>query len=145
MRTPASIARHPIHPLLVPLPIGLWIFSFVCDLAFVLGIGASLWFTLGFYTMIGGTLGAVLAAIPGIIDMLSLTGRPKTLALTHMALNLTIILLYGVNIGMRIGQPAVAGLPLALSIVAIIMLGVSGWIGGHLVYVHRVAVDEQGP
>ena len=30
MRTPASIARHPIHPMLVPIPIGLWIFSLVC-------------------------------------------------------------------------------------------------------------------
>jgi len=142
MRTPASIARHPIHPMLVPVPIGLWIFSFVCDLAFVFGIGASLWFTLGFYSMIGGVIGAVLAAIPGIVDMLSLNGRPKSLALTHMGLNLTIILIYGVNVGMRIGQPAVAGLPLALSTIAVVMLGVSGWIGGHLVYVHRVAVDE---
>ena len=34
MRTPASIAGHPIHPMLVPIPIGLWIFSFVCDLAY---------------------------------------------------------------------------------------------------------------
>jgi uncharacterized membrane protein len=142
MRTPASIAKHPIHPMLVTLPIGLWLFSFICDLAFVLGVGASLWFTLGFYTMIGGTLAALLAAIPGTIDMLSLTGRAKKLALTHMALNVTIVLLYAVNIGMRISDPVVAGLPLALSIVAIVLLGTSGWIGGHLVYVHRVAVNE---
>lgn len=32
MRTPANVARHPIHPMLVPIPIGLWIFSLVCDL-----------------------------------------------------------------------------------------------------------------
>jgi uncharacterized membrane protein len=142
MRTPASIAKHPIHPMLVPLPIGLWIFSFLCDLAFVLGAGAYFWFTVGFYTMIGGTLGALLAAIPGTIDMLSLTGRLKKLALTHMALNVTIVLLYAVNIGMRIGDPAVAGLPLTLSIIAIVLLGTSGWIGGQLVFVHRVAVNE---
>ena len=143
MRTPASIAHHPIHPMLVTLPIGLWIFSFICDLAFVFGVGASLWFTLGFYTMIGGTLAALIAAVPGTIDMLSLNGRPKKLALTHMALNVTIVLLYAVNIGIRIGEPAVAGLPLTLSLVAITLLGTSGWIGGHLVYVHRVGVNEQ--
>jgi uncharacterized membrane protein len=128
--------------MIVSLPIGLWVFSFICDLAFVLGIGASLWFTLGFYTMIGGTLAALVAAIPGTIDMLSLTGRPKKLALTHMALNVTIVLLYAVNIGMRITEPAVGGLPLVLSIVAIALLAASGWIGGQLVYVHRVAVRE---
>lgn len=32
MQTPASIARHPIHPMLVNFPIGLWNFSLVCDL-----------------------------------------------------------------------------------------------------------------
>ena len=142
MRTPASIAHHPIHPMLVSVPIGLWIFSFVCDLTFVLGAGASLWFTLGFYTMIAGTLAAVLAAVPGTIDMLSLSARPKKLALTHMALNVTIVLLYAVNIGMRITEPAVGGLPLILSIVAIVLLAASGWLGGQLVYVHRVGVNE---
>ncbi|MGZ8157106.1 MAG: DUF2231 domain-containing protein [Burkholderiales bacterium] len=142
MRTPASIAKHPIHPILVPLPIGLWIFSFICDLLFVLGSGASLWFTLSFYTMIGGTLGALLAAIPGVIDMISLKGPPKKLALTHMGLNVSIVLAYAVNIGMRITDPAVAGLPLVLSMLAIALLAISGWLGGHMVYVHRVAVDE---
>jgi uncharacterized membrane protein len=142
MRTPASIAKHPIHPMLVTLPIGLWIFSFACDLAFVLGSGAALWFTLGFYTMIAGLLGALLAAIPGMIDMLSLRGAVKKIALTHMALNLTIVVLYAVNIGTRVTGTQVAGAPLALSIIAIALLAASGWLGGHMVYVHRVAVDE---
>ena len=142
MRTPASIAGHPIHPMLVPLAIGLWIFSFVCDLTFVLSSGVSLWYTLSFWTMIGGIAGAVIAAIPGVIDMLSLKGTPKKLALTHMAINLTVVLLYAVNLGMRIGGDPVAGIPLALTIVSVSMLAVSGWIGGHMVYVHHVGVDD---
>ena len=32
MRTPASIFKHPIHPMLIVFPIGLWIFSLACDL-----------------------------------------------------------------------------------------------------------------
>ncbi|MDB5922471.1 MAG: hypothetical protein JWN13_1407 [Betaproteobacteria bacterium] len=142
MRTPASVAKHPIHPMLVPIPIGLWIFSFVCDLTFVLGSGVSLWFTLSFWTMIGGLVGALLAAVPGFIDMLSLTAQPKRLALTHMALNATIILLYAINIGTRIQGASVAGAPLILSVVAIGLLAVSGWLGGQMVYVHRVGVEE---
>ena len=142
MRTPARIARHPVHPMLVPLPIGLWIFAFLCDLTFVLGSGASLWFTLAFYTMIAGLLGALIAAIPGVIDMLSLKGAPKKLALVHMALNLTVVVLFAVNIGLRIEGSEVAGLPLALSVIAIALLAVSGWLGGHMVYVHAVGVDD---
>jgi uncharacterized membrane protein len=128
--------------MLVPVPIGLWIFSFVCDLTFILGSGVSLWFTLSFWTMIGGLVGALLAAIPGFIDMLSLREHPKRLALTHMALNITVIVLYAVNIGTRLEAGAVSGVPLILSIVAIVLLAVSGWLGGHMVYVHRVGVDE---
>jgi uncharacterized membrane protein len=128
--------------MLVPIPIGCWIFSFVCDLTFVLGSGVSLWYTLGFWTMIGGFVGALVAAVPGTIDMLSLRGAPKKLALTHMALNVTIVLLYALNIGMRINGAEITGLPLAFSIAAIALLAVSGWLGGHMVYVHRVAVDE---
>ena len=142
MRTPARIAKHPIHPMLVPVPIGLWIFAFVCDLTFVLGSGVSLWFTLSFWTMIGGLIGAFIAAIPGFVDMLSLSGGPKRLALAHMALNITIIVLYAVNLAMRIGDARVAGAPLVLSALAICLLAVSGWLGGHMVYVHRVGVDE---
>src|SRR3954463_7843294 len=94
MQTPASIARHPIHPMLVPIPIGLWIFSFVCDLAFVLGAGATHWATLSYYTMIGGLLGALVAAIPGLIDLISLKGAPKKIALAHMGLNVTVVIVY---------------------------------------------------
>jgi uncharacterized membrane protein len=142
MRTPASVARHPIHPMLVPIPIGCWILSAGCDLAFVLGAGASHWATVSFWAMLAGLLGAIVAAAPGIIDMLSLTGTPKKLALTHMTLNILVVLLYAMNFGMRVNGGAIAGLPLAFSIVAILLLAVSGWLGGHMVYVHRVAVDE---
>src|SRR5688572_20631975 len=142
MRTPASIARHPIHPMLVPFPIGLWLFSFICDLAFVLGAGATHWATLAYYTMIAGVLGALLAAIPGLIDLVSLKGAPKKIALAHMTLNVTIIVLYAVNIGTRIGGTPTGGTPFLLSAIAVGLLTVSGWLGGHMVYVHRVAVDD---
>ena len=142
MRTPASIAKHPIHPMLVPIPIGCWILSLGCDLAFVLGAGATHWATVSFWAMLAGLLGAVAAAAPGVIDMLSLAGTPKKIALTHMALNILIVLLYAMNFGMRVNGGAIVGLPLAFSIAAIVLLAVSGWLGGHMVYVHRVAVDE---
>ena len=142
MRTPARIARHPIHPMLVPIPIGVWIFAFLCDLAFVFGVGASHWFTISFYAMVVGLIGALVAAIPGTIDMLSLRGAPKKIALVHMALNLTVVALFAINLLLRINGAEVAGLPLALSVIAITLLAASGWLGGQMVYVHRVGVEE---
>jgi len=141
MHTPAQIARHPIHPMLVTIPIGLWVFSLVCDIVRATGSPNENWSIVALYTMVGGIAGALVAAIPGFIDMLSLKGGLKRLALTHMAINLTVVALYCVNVWMRTtgGDPAMA---LMLSVVAIAALAVSGWLGGKMVYLHGVAVEE---
>lgn len=139
MRTPANIAGHPIHPMLVALPIGLWIFSLACDLFGAAGV-AGAWSTVAFYTIAGGLAGAVLAAIPGLIDLVSLPEGPKRTAIVHMTLNVTVVALFALNLWLRERGDA-GGLPLALSFVAIGLLAVSGWLGGKLVYLHGVAVS----
>jgi uncharacterized membrane protein len=141
MRTPASIAAHPIHPMLVPLPIGLWIFSLVCDLFHAGGSTNPTWTTVALYTMGGGIAGALLAAVPGLIDLLSLPPGPRRTALTHMAINLTVVVLYVINFWMRLGSPERPGNLIWLSVIAIGLLVVSGWLGGKMVYVHGIAVD----
>ncbi|MEN3354687.1 MAG: hypothetical protein V7640_2845 [Betaproteobacteria bacterium] len=141
MRTPANIAKHPIHPMLVPIPIGLWIFSLVCDLIHAGGSANPAWPTVALYTMGGGIVGALAAAVPGLIDLLSLPAEPKKTAITHMAINLTVVALYVINFWMRISAPADAKVPLLLSIIAIGLLVISGWLGGKMVYVYGIAVD----
>ena len=71
MRTPASIFKHPIHPMLIVFPIGLWIFSLACDLIRLAGASGDAWSTVAFFSMIGGLIGALCAAVPGFIDLLS--------------------------------------------------------------------------
>jgi uncharacterized membrane protein len=127
--------------MLVPIPIGLWLFSLVCDLVYALGWGGDTWRTVAFYNMVAGVVGALIAAIPGLIDLLSLPAGPKKIALIHMSINLTIVAAYCINIWMRIANPEGTGATLGLSIIAVALLGVSGWLGGKLVYEHGVAVD----
>ena len=144
MRTPASIAGHPIHPMLVTLPIGLWVFSFVCDLVYAFGSGAVVWKTVALYTMTGGLVGALAAAVPGLIDLLSLPPGPKGTALKHMAINLTVVALFAINLWMRWSAPdygAAERVPVWLSLIAIVLLSISGWLGGKLVYLGGVAVS----
>lgn len=50
MRTPAAIAKHPIHPMLVAIPIGLWIFSLICDLVRVFGATSPNWEIVAWYS-----------------------------------------------------------------------------------------------
>ena len=141
MHTPAQIAKHPIHPMLVTVPIGLWVCSLVCDFVRVSGSQNDNWSIVALYTMIGGIAGALVAAIPGFIDMLSLKGGLKRVALWHMSINLTVVVLYVVNVMLRTdGGPS--GPPFYLSLLAIGLLLVSGWLGGKMVYVHGVAVES---
>jgi uncharacterized membrane protein len=144
VRTPANIAGHPIHPMLVPIPIGLWIFSFVCDLVFVFGSGAPAWSTVALYTMAGGIVGALAAAIFGFIDLLSLPPEPRRTALVHMTINLIVVVLYLENFWFRRDTPDHPGGYVWLSLVAIALLVVSGWLGGKLVYILGVAVSAAG-
>lgn len=146
MRTPASIARHPIHPMLVPIPIGLWIFSLVCDLVHRFGATSPNWEVVAWYTMIGGIVGALAAAVPGLIDLVSLPAHVKRIGIPHMALNLGIVVLYAINAWLR--RDGVTDGTIWLSVLSVVLLGVSGWLGGHMVYVHGAAVEPlayQGP
>ena len=45
MRSRAAIANHPLHPLLVTVPIGAFLVALVGDVAFILG-GERVWFEL---------------------------------------------------------------------------------------------------
>jgi uncharacterized membrane protein len=141
MHTPASIAKHPLHPMLVAVPIGLWVFSLVCDLVRVFGGASDNWEIVAYYTLIGGIVGALVAAVPGFIDMLSLPWNTKRIALIHMSINLTVVALYVVNAWLR-SRGTETTTPVWLSVVAVLMLTVSGWLGGKMVYVHGVAVDH---
>jgi uncharacterized membrane protein len=141
MRTPAQIAGHPIHPMLVTIPIGLWIFSLVADLIGMRSAVPDTWHAAALYTMVGGIVGALAAAVAGLVDLLSLGDVPiRKTALTHMTLNLVIVVLYVINAWTRVHASVGPGVSLALSVIAIATLLVSGWLGGKMVYEAGVAV-----
>jgi uncharacterized membrane protein len=141
MSSPASIGKHPIHPMLIVFPIGLWIFSFLCDLGYVFQ-GDRVWWDVAFYTLVGGLVGALVAAVPGFIDFLSIrSSEARTVARVHMLINLTVVGLYAINLWLRLWDPPLTLLPMLLSGIAVVLLGISGWLGGELVYVHGMGVE----
>lgn len=73
MSTRASVDRHPLHPRLIVFPLGLWIFAFVCYVVYMAN-GVAAWRVASLYAMAGGIIGAVPAAVPGLIDLLTLRG-----------------------------------------------------------------------
>src|SRR5512132_1470549 len=144
METRATVAEHPVHPMLIPFPIALWIFSLASDLIFLFGFGGPVWKDIALYTMVGGIIGGLAAAIPGYIDYRSLSDPViARVAQMHMVINVGLIVLFTINAGLRILNGTEALLPVFLSVLGVAALGVSGWLGGELVYVQGVAVQPQ--
>jgi uncharacterized membrane protein len=81
------------------------VFSLVCDLIYRFGSGDTVWYTIATYDMVAGIVGALLAAVFGFWDMFSLSERTRSIALAHMTINLTVLVLYVINAWMRIASP----------------------------------------
>jgi uncharacterized membrane protein len=148
METRATVAEHPVHPMLIPFPIALWIFSLASDLIYLFGFGGPVWKDIALYTMVGGIVGGVAAALPGYIDYRSLSDPVIVrVAQMHMIINVALIILFTIDAGLRILNGTEALLPVFLSVLGVAGLGVSGWLGGELVYVQGVAVqpDRESP
>lgn len=141
MRTPASIAGHPIHPMIVPIALGGFLLSFVFDIVRLVSGDPNPWATVAYYTMIGGIVGALSAAVFGFVDLTSLpAGTTRKIGLTHMSINLAAVVLYIGNAWLRHGGTNEGNLPIILSFVGTAMLLVSGWLGGKMVYEAGVGV-----
>ena len=96
MKTPANILGHPIHPMIIPFPFALWTFSLIADLIYYFGSHDYLWVNVAFYTLLGGIIGAVLAAVPGIVDYFSIRDRKVlSIAAWHARFNIIALLVFG--------------------------------------------------
>lgn len=147
MASPASVNGHPIHPMIIPFPIALWVFSLVADMIY-LWRGNPVWKDwIAFYTLLGGIVMAVVAAVPGLIDWLSLKDKAVVkIANWHARLNVIALIVFAGSFYLRTtsGASLVSGsytIPLLLSILGVVLITISGWLGGEMVFKHGVAVS----
>jgi uncharacterized membrane protein len=133
--------------MLIPFPFALWFFSLIADVIYFVS-GATVWETVAFYTLAGGIVGAVMAAVPGIIDYFSIKDeKVSKIAGWHARLNVLALLVFGASFYLRTGDGIqMVGrsmtIPVLLSVLGIILISISGWLGGEMVYKHAVAVEE---
>lgn len=139
---------HPFHPILVTIPIGTWVASVIFDVASMLSRSGAV-FAEGAYWLVAiGIIGALLAALFGVMDLLAIPRGTKAFrtALTHMILNLVVVAVFVIDFIVRaaIGYHAPTTAGLALSVVGLVVLVVSGWLGGKLAYRYGVRVADEG-
>jgi uncharacterized membrane protein len=98
------------------------------------------WRTVAFYSIGAGIAGALLAAIPGLIDLISLPpGTARRTGIIHMCVNLAAVAVFAINFGIRWGAVDHAG-PVLLTALGVVLIGISGWLGGEMVHVAGVGV-----
>lgn len=137
--------KHPLHPALVHIPTALWPSAFLFDLLAQFRPDNIL-VQLSFYAILLG-LGAALLAIPtGYADWTDIRREKPAwkLGAIHMTLNLFISILWAVNLWLRADSFLTAGsVPpglLALSALATLLLAVSGYLGGRMIYAYGINV-----
>jgi uncharacterized membrane protein len=145
MRTPAQFMGHPLHPMLIAFPIALWTTSLICDFVFRVRNDV-LWDTLAFYSLAGGVIGAIAAAVPGLVDFFSIPSGTlaKKKAVAHMFSNVIALGLFAMSLRLRTQLSPGALVPFILSILGFLSTAVGGWLGSSLIYKHHVAVHETG-
>ncbi|HWR37034.1 MAG TPA: DUF2231 domain-containing protein [Clostridia bacterium] len=146
MRSRAHLGSHPLHPILVTFPIGLWVASLIFDLIATSTNNNLLW-AAGFYAVIGGCIGAVAAAIAGVTDLLSVVppnSSAKQRGFIHGGLNSLGLLLF-IYVAWRRGGPydAPDRVALIVSFLGVALILFSGWLGGTLVYRNQIGVDRR--
>jgi uncharacterized membrane protein len=141
-KSTASIAGHPVHPMLVPFPIAFFVATFVCDLVYWQTTSAA-WATAAVWLLGAGLVMAAFAAIVGLIDVV---GDQRIRALNdvwwHAGGNVIVVLIELYSFYARYTEGAAATAPkgLVISLVAVGILLFTGWKGGEMVYRYRVGV-----
>ena len=140
---------HPVHPVLVTVPIGAWVCALVFDLVSFGSAAPRTWAVGAMWLILVGVIGAALAAIFGVLDLLNLPAR--TVAFNtgriHAALNSAALVIFLIGFFWRYRttdswEAAPAG-PLILSILGLAVVGVSGFLGGRLAYHYGVRVADE--
>jgi uncharacterized membrane protein len=148
MRSKANIAGHPIHPMLIPLPLGLWVTSFVVDILFYFTRHQTL-LVISKFMIAAGCIAALVAALFGIIDWLAIKdGEVKSVANWHARLNIIALIIFAVSLFLRLSAYSqIVGrrltIPFLLSLVGVILITISGWLGGELVFRYGVGQTRE--
>ena len=137
--------KHPLHPALVHIPTALWPSAFVFDLISQFR-NDNVFVQLAFYAIAVGLIVAVLAVPTGYADWTDIKpDKPAwKLGLYHMLINLFVMALWGINLWLRLptfqSATAVPGGLTAVSGLATLLLLVSGYLGGRMIYAYGINV-----
>ena len=144
MEARVKLLGHPVHQMLIVLPLGSLTAAVLFDVVGQLGDGPQ-WATLSYWLIATGVGTGLLAAIFGLLDWTKIPRgtRAKRVGAIHGAGNVVVVGLFAASWltrGSAAGDPP--PLALALSFAGGGLVLVTGWLGGELVGRLGVGVDD---
>jgi uncharacterized membrane protein len=145
--TEVAVAGHPLHPMLVTFPIAFLLGALGSDVAFWY-TADPFWARMSLWLLGGGTVMGALAGLAGTVELLAISGiRLRGASWSHFVAAVMLLSVACTNWLTRLDDPTGAVLPfgLYLSALGALLVAIAGWLGGTLVFEHRVGiVDEDG-
>lgn len=145
MESRTKLLGHPIHPMLIVLPLGLLSTAVVFDVLYVV-TGNTEFATFAFWAIAAGIIGGLTAAIFGLVDWLAIPGetRAKRVGLLHGGGNVVVVALFALSWILRLGDPTYLPSvgPMLLGLLGAGLALFTAWLGGELVYRLGVGVDR---
>lgn len=127
--------------MLVPFPIAGFAGALVCDL---IGTADPFWFRASEYLLAAGVIMALLAAVMGFTDFLGDARiRVLNIAWMHFLGNLVVVLIEAFNWYRRYSSGMADSTGTVLSVAAVLLMLVTGWLGWEMVYRRRVAIADE--
>jgi uncharacterized membrane protein len=141
----ARIGGHPLHPMLVPIPITCFIGTFITDIAYVETADMQ-WANMSAWLLTAGLVVSVFVVLAGLIDFMGERRiRALRAAWIHALGNAMAIILsiFNLFIHSRDAYTSVVPQGLVLSGLVVVILAVTGWNGWEMVYRHGVGVRSE--
>ena len=144
MESRAKLFGHPVHPILVVFPLGLFITAVVFDVLY-LATANRIFAEVAFWNIAAGIVGGLAAAVFGLIDYLAIpeATRARRIGRLHGVGNVAVVGLFALSLWLRWNAMEVAPplLALAFGFLGVALGAVTGWLGGELVDRLGVGVD----
>jgi uncharacterized membrane protein len=147
MYSKVKVMGHPVHPMLVAFPVAFYTAALACYMSYNSNDDI-FWYKAGYIANVAGIIMALVAAIPGFIDWLSIPAdsSARKTGLIHLIANVTALVLFTISWFIQRDKwdevnPKV-GDSIALCTAGFVITVVAGFLGWTLVQKHHVGVDE---
>jgi uncharacterized membrane protein len=141
---PVRALGHPIHQMLIVLPLGMLSGAVIFDVLAMITSSISM-STVAYYMIAAGALSGLLAAPFGFVDWLGIPPgtRAKSIGAIHGLGNVAVVALFGLSWWLRRPDPLTPSTAaLVMSFAGFVLALVTGWLGGELVDRLGIGVDE---